>query len=59
MSVPVISRQGKPDWEKLVRFYSHDLVNAKGRPQSMLIVKKSMKGPVKIFFGQSKIHVRY
>ena len=23
------------------------------------IVKKSMKGPVKIFFGQSKIHVRY
>ena len=23
------------------------------------IVKKSMKGPVKIFFDQSKIHVRY
>ena len=23
------------------------------------IVKKSKKGPVKIFFGQSKIHVRY
>ena len=23
------------------------------------IMKKSMKGPVKIFFGQSKIHVRY
>ena len=23
------------------------------------IVKKSMKGPVKICFGQSKIHVRY
>ena len=23
------------------------------------IVKKSMKGPVRIFFGQSKIHVRY
>ena len=23
------------------------------------IVKKSMKGPVKIFSGQSKIHVRY
>ena len=23
------------------------------------IVKKSMKSPVKIFFGQSKIHVRY
>ena len=23
------------------------------------IVKKSMKGPVKIFFGQSKILVRY
>ena len=23
------------------------------------IVKKSMKGPVKIYFGQSKIHVRY
>ena len=23
------------------------------------IVRKSMKGPVKIFFGQSKIHVRY
>ena len=22
-------------------------------------VKKSMKGPVKIFFGQSKIHVRF
>ena len=23
------------------------------------IMKRSMKGPVKIFFGQSKIHVRY
>ena len=23
------------------------------------IVKKSMKGPVRIFFGQSKIHVMY
>ena len=23
------------------------------------IVKKSIKGPVKIFFGQSEIHVRY
>ena len=23
------------------------------------IVKKSMKGPVKIIFGQSKIHLRY
>ena len=23
------------------------------------IMKKSMKGPVKIYFGQSKIHVRY
>ena len=23
------------------------------------IVKKSMKGPVKILFGQSKIHVKY
>ena len=26
---------------------------------SLNIVKKSMKGPVKTFFGQSKIHVRY
>ena len=24
-----------------------------------IILKKSMKGPVKIFFGQSKTHVRY
>ena len=31
-------------------YYKNTLLN---------IVKKSMKGPIKICFGQSKIHVRY
>ena len=31
-------------------YYKNTLLN---------IVKKSMKCPVKIFFGQSKIHVKY
>ena len=38
-----------------------ELENGSVKMEFMLlnIVKKSMKGPVKIFFGQSKIHVRY
>ena len=48
---------------------NNGLIRCKGRldnkylllSKNMLlnIVKKSIKGPVKIFFGQSKVHVRY
>ena len=41
-----------PPWDLMMIF--NDLMM-----MLLNIVKKSMKGPVKIFFGQSKIHVRY